>query len=148
MTWLTVTLILISMGRMDCKSRSRANSWKPRAVVQVRSDGGLDQGSGGGGNGEKNPTGAPCTAQAHLLTRPCHQNVLTNLQYREACPHFRALLESPLPGSLLQTMPVPRGLSEVVYVFCTAHPHTWCFSMALVHSWRCLHFSCCLAFSL
>lgn len=92
-------------------------------LVQVRSDDSLDQG-GSGGNEEKNPTDAPCSAQAHSLPKPCHQSVLTNLQYMVACPHCGAPLGSPLPESLLQTMPVLQDLSVVVSTFCTVHSHT------------------------
>lgn len=47
--------------------RSKCGSgWKAFVVVQVRSDGSLDQDDGGGGNGDKNPTGAPCSVQAQL----------------------------------------------------------------------------------
>lgn len=102
------------------KSGCRENSWRASVVVQVRGDDSLDQ-RGGDGNGEKNPTGAPCSAPVHFLPKPCHQSVLMNLQYTEACPHFRALQESPLPGSLLQIMLVLRDLSEAESIFCIVH---------------------------
>lgn len=70
----------------------------------MRSDGSLDQVVVV--EMERRTPQVPPALQAHFLTRPCHQSVLTNLQYMEACPHFRALLESPLPGSLLQVRPV------------------------------------------
>ena len=73
------------------KSGSRENSWRAFVVVQARGDDSLDQGGGGGGNGEQNPLGALCSAPARFLPKPCHQRVLTNLRYMEACPHFRAL---------------------------------------------------------
>jgi hypothetical protein len=99
----------------------------------------------------KNPTGAPCSVQAQLLTRPCHQSVLTNLQHVGACPRFGALLESPLPGSLLQTMPVLRGLLEGVFIFALpvlTPDAALGLGCSPLHSRRCLHCSCCLAFSL
>ena len=152
MIWLTF-LVLISVCRMNCRGtrvEAGKNSWRAFAVVQARGDDSLDQGGGGGGHGERNPMGAPCSAPAHFLPKPCHQNVLTNLQYMEACPHFGARQESPLPGSFLQTMPVLWDLSEVESIFCIIHftpaSSLW-LGCPLVHSWRCLHFSC-LAFSL
>lgn len=72
----------------------------------------------------------PLLAQARFLPKLCHQSVLTNLQYMGACPYCGALLESPLPRSLLQTMPVLQELSDVVSTFRTAHSHIWFFSMA------------------
>lgn len=105
--------------------RTAGRRWQ----LSRRTDGGLDQHCGGG-NGQKSPTGGPCSALARFLTGPCHQSVLTNLQYMEACPHVRALLASPLPGKLFQTVPVPWDLSEVVCIFCIAHSQTSCFSRA------------------
>lgn len=113
----------------------QGDSWKAFAVVQVRSDGSLDQGGdgggggsggggGGGGNGEKDPTGAPC-CQAPVLSRPCHQSVLTNSQYMEACPHFGGLCW----GLLFQEAFRRQCQSCAVFpklcaVFCTARAHT------------------------
>lgn len=131
------------------KGGSRENSWKAFVAVQARSGGSLDQG-GGGGNGEKNPTGAPCSAQAQFLPRRWNQSVLTNLQ-RGSLSTLQDSAGSPLPGSLLWTMQVLPDLSEVVSVFCTVRltpdSSLW-LGCSPVHFWRCLHFSCCLAFSL
>lgn len=140
MLWLSLILILTSVCRWIVQEQEwkQEKQLKTLVVVQARSDGSLDQG-GGGGNGEKNPTGAPCSAQARFLPRPCHQSVLTNLQYTGACPHFGPLLESPLPGSLLWTMRVLHNLSEGVSIFCNAHltpdSSLW-LGCSPVHSWR------------
>lgn len=97
------------------------------------------------------PIGAPCSAQAHFLSRPCHHSVLTNSQYMEACPQFGALCWSlffqeafrrhkaspcaifPKLSSALRMLTPDAALGV---------------GGSLLHSRRCLHFSCCLAFSL
>lgn len=136
-----------------CRSRSgsRENGWKASVVVQARRDGSVDWG-GDGGNGEKNPTGAPCSAQAHVIfPRPCRQSVLTNLRLHGSLSTLQGSAGSPLPGSLLWTTGVLPDLPEVVSVFCTVRltpDSSLRLGCSPVRFWRCLHFSCCLAFSL
>lgn len=101
---------------------------------------------------EKRPTGAPCSAQAHFLSRPCHQSVLTNSEYREACPQFRALCWSLLfqeafrrqsqSGTVFRKLCVSSALRMLTPDAALG------LGGSLLHSRGRLHFSGCLAFSL
>lgn len=80
------------------------------------------------------PQRPPALCKPIFSLNPVTKSVLTSLQHMEACPHCRAPLESPLPGSLLQTRPVLQDLSEALSTFCTVHSHTWFSSMAWLFS--------------
>lgn len=114
-------------------------------VVQARSDGSLDQG-GGGGNGEKNSTGAPCSAHAHFLPKPCHQGVLTNLLVHTSRLCWSLLFQEAFPrqcesSEIFQKLCLSSALSIL-----TLDSSLW-LGCSPVRFWRCFHFSC-LAFSL
>lgn len=122
------------------------------AVVQVRRDGSLDLG-GGGGNGEKSPQVPPAllkpTSSLDPVTRVCSRIRSTwKLVHNSGLSAGVSSSRKPSADKASQSCMVFWKLCVSSALCMLTHDAALGLGGSLLHSRRCLHFSCCLAFSL